>query len=169
MTRGFGARIGRRISAGWLVAVLSLLAACATLPDVKPFTDATVSLRSAVASGGAATVAELGRVESPGVKVEADKLAKAWEERDKLFTALIAYDNETTANQQSAASIRLEKARKVVESTTAAVSAMTDLKNELDKAIDAGAADADIKQLAKQVGTVIEKLQDVRTNVEAIR
>ena len=79
------------------------------------------------------------------------------------------FDNETTANQQSAASIRLEKARKVVESTTAAVSAMTDLKNELDKAIDAGAADADIKQLAKQVGTVIEKLQDVRTNVEAIR
>jgi hypothetical protein len=79
------------------------------------------------------------------------------------------FDNETTANQQSAASIRLEKARKVVESTTAAVSAMTDLKNELDKAINAGAADADIKQLAKQVGTVIEKLQDVRTSVEAIR
>jgi len=79
------------------------------------------------------------------------------------------FDNETTANQQSAASIRLEKARKVVDSATSAVSALIDLKKELNKAIDAGAADADMKQLAKQVGTVIEKLQDVRTSVEGIR
>jgi len=78
------------------------------------------------------------------------------------------FDAQTSANQQAAASIRLEKARRVVESTTAAVAAMMDLKKELDGAIDAGAADADISALAKTVGTLIEKLQAVRSDVETI-
>jgi len=135
MTRGFGARIGRRISAGWLVAVLSLLAACATLPDVKPFTDATVSLRSAVASGGAATVAELGRVESPGVKVEADKLAKAWEERDKLFTALIAYASSLQAIVDSG-SAGAESAKALADAVTKLASAANIVQPGAGPAVD---------------------------------
>ena len=72
---------------GWL------LAGCATLPDVQPFTDATVSLRSAVASSGAAVVGELQRVEIPGVKSNAAALETAWVERNKLFTSLVDYAN----------------------------------------------------------------------------
>ncbi len=73
--------------AGWL------LAGCASLPDVQPFTDATVSLRSAVASSGAAVVGELQRVEIPGVKANANALETAWVERNKLFTSLVDYAN----------------------------------------------------------------------------
>jgi len=78
------------------------------------------------------------------------------------------FDSQTAANQQAAASIRLEKARKVVESTTAAVAAMMDLKKELERTIEAGGADAEISTLAKQVGTLIGKLQAARNDVETI-
>ena len=78
------------------------------------------------------------------------------------------FDSQTSANQQTAASIRLEKARKVVESTTAAVGAMMDLKKELQNAIDAGVADTDITALAKQVTALVERLQAVRSDVETI-
>lgn len=86
----------------------------------------------------------------------------------ELATLRKKFDNQTSLNQQTAASIRLEKARKVVESTTAAVAAMMDLKRELEGAIDAGVADADISTLVKQVGNLIEKLQAVRSDVETI-
>jgi len=78
------------------------------------------------------------------------------------------FDSQTSANQQAAASIRLEKARKVVESTTAAVAAMMDLKKELERTIEAGGAGTDITTLARQVGTLVEKLQAVRNDVETI-
>jgi hypothetical protein len=76
------------------------------------------------------------------------------------------FDSQTAANQQAAASIRLEKARKVVESTTAAVAAMLDLKKDLDRAIDAGVADVDLTALARQVGALVERLQALRSAVE---
>ncbi len=78
------------------------------------------------------------------------------------------FDSQTVANEQTAAAIRLEKARKVVESTSAAVAAMVDLKKELDRAVDTGAANADLTALAQQVGTLIETLQAVRNDVETV-
>jgi hypothetical protein len=66
------------------------------------------------------------------------------------------FENQTTANQQSAASIRLERVRKVLESTTAAVTAMGDLKKELDQTIAGGGATPDITGLAAQVAGLIE-------------
>ena len=76
-----------------VVLVAWLFAGCANLPDVQPFTDATVSLRSAVASSGAAVVGELQRVEISGVKSNATALEAAWVERNKLFTSLVDYAN----------------------------------------------------------------------------
>jgi hypothetical protein len=76
-----------------LVLVAGLVAGCASLPDIQPFTDATVSLRSAVASSGAAVVGELQRVEISGVKSNATALEAAWVERNKLFTSLVDYAN----------------------------------------------------------------------------
>src|ERR1051325_9090405 len=44
------------------------------------------------------------------------------------------YENRTASIREAAASIRLEKARRVVDTTTGAVSAMMDLKKEIDRA-----------------------------------
>jgi hypothetical protein len=79
-----------------LVFVIAL-SGCASSPDVAPFTEATVSLRGAVASAGAATVAELGRTDLPNAKTQAQNLAAAWTERDRFFTALVAYANSLQA------------------------------------------------------------------------
>jgi len=136
MTLGLRGLIGGRLVAGCLAtALLSVLAGCATLPDVKPFTDATVSLRSAVASGGAATVAELGRVDNPGVKAEADKLAKAWEERDKLFAALIAYASSLQAIVDSG-SAGAESAKALADAVTKLASAANIVQPGAGPAVD---------------------------------
>lgn len=74
-----------------------LLSGCANLPDAQPFTDATINLRSAVASSGAAVVGELERTELQGVKEQAKKLEAAWTERNKLLTGLVEYANSIQA------------------------------------------------------------------------
>ena len=82
----------RRPSAALLLpALLLFLSGCANLPDTRPFTEATGSLRSAVASGGSATVAELVRIDTPGASAAAANLASAWAERDRTFSALTTY------------------------------------------------------------------------------
>ena len=91
-------RLDRRPVGALLGLVLvTILAGCASTPDIGPFTDATVSLRGAVASAGAATVAELGRTDLPNAQVQAQNLAAAWTERDRFFTALVAYANSLQA------------------------------------------------------------------------
>jgi hypothetical protein len=75
------------------------------------------------------------------------------------------FESQTTANQQSAASIRLERVRRVLESTTAAVTAMGDLKKELDQTIAGGAATPEVIALATQVAGLIDRLQAVRKDV----
>jgi hypothetical protein len=76
---------------------LSLLAGCATLPDVRPFADATISLRSAVAASGTEVVDELSNVEIEGARAEAKKLEAAWREHNKLLAALVEYANSLQA------------------------------------------------------------------------
>lgn len=78
---------------GSVAFALLFLTGCRSLPDVQPFTDATIGLRSAVASSGAAVVGELGQVEITGAKEEVGKLKDAWAERNRLFTALVQYAN----------------------------------------------------------------------------
>ena len=88
----------RRAFAALLALTLAVLVSgCRSLPDVSSFTAATGSLRSAVASGGSATVAELARVEIPGAAAASTNLANAWTKRERLFTALSAYANSLQA------------------------------------------------------------------------
>ena len=72
--------------------------------------------------------------------------------------------SQTAANEQAAKSIKLEKARKVVVAVTDTVSAMQDLKTQLEtlSATEESAAD-----LAKSLGKAIGTLQDLRAQVES--
>lgn len=82
-------------------AVITLLLAggCANLPDVRPFTDATISLRSAVTTSGEQVVSELQQAGAakPAIGDEAKKLAEAWAARNRLLTGLVEYANSLQA------------------------------------------------------------------------
>ena len=84
-----------------IVTIGVTLCGCVNLPDTQPFTSATVGLRSAVASSGAATVAELKLVNISGVKTEANNLEGAWAERNKLFSGLVQYADSLQAIVES--------------------------------------------------------------------
>ena len=74
-----------------LIAVIGAVCyGCAgPLPDVSPFVSASAQLRSGVASGGAATAAELARL--PGGDEYAKQLGTAWTSRVRLCDALVRY------------------------------------------------------------------------------
>lgn len=77
-------------------------------------------------------------------------------------------ESRTAANRETAASIRLEKARRVVAATTDAVASMMDLKKEIERAADSGIEDADLVALGKQLDNLIERTQTLRSQVETI-
>src|SRR6266487_6739476 len=96
MRQALAARFsGRRLRLDDTLVVSSFLflAGCAHLPDTRPFTDATINLRSAVASSGTAVVGELQRTPIEGVDREAKAIEDAWKERNRLFSALVDYAN----------------------------------------------------------------------------
>ena len=73
-----------------LLAVLSAaLVGCVSLPEVGPFVDATLQLRSAIVAAGRVTEAEIRRRED--LKEQADELHSLWEARVKAADALCAY------------------------------------------------------------------------------
>ncbi len=81
-------------------------------------------------------------------------------------------DSRTAANKAEAASIRLEKARRVVDATTEAVAAMIDLKKDLERAFKeagiAGDSGTDFSELAKKIDGLISRIQSVRNEVETV-
>lgn len=77
-------------------------------------------------------------------------------------------EGRTAINREAAASIRFEKARRVVAIATDAVAAMMDLKKEIERAADSGVQDADIVALGKQLDASIGRIQTLRNDVEAI-
>lgn len=78
-------------------AVGLLLSGCASLPDTQPFTDATLSLRSAVAASGTAVVAELRHTPLGHIEGSAKNLEDAWKTRDGVMSALVEYANSLQA------------------------------------------------------------------------
>jgi hypothetical protein len=102
-------------------AIVLLLAAgvgaCATVPDVAPFADATVQLRSAVAASGAAVETELRGVpkrtgtseaereeaqrQDRAVALAADKLQAAWHKRVQAMDALVVYSDSVQSIAKS--------------------------------------------------------------------
>jgi len=77
-------------------------------------------------------------------------------------------EGRAAANREAAASLRFEKARRVVMATTDSVAAMMDLKKEIERAADAGIQDADMVALGKQLDVLIERTQTLRNDVETI-
>lgn len=84
----------------------------------------------------------------------------------ELATLRKKIDNRTAANRESAASIRLEKARRVVDATTEAVAALIDLKKEIEEASGSGVDLAELKALAKKIDALVSRAQTLRNEVE---
>ncbi|MCU0969142.1 MAG: hypothetical protein MUF03_10045 [Rubrivivax sp.] len=84
----------------WLAAVLvpMMLAGCGTLPDAGPLVDASVQLRSAVASAGSATEVELRAAERAA---QADDFRAAWAVTDRSVAALVTYAESLSALVQA--------------------------------------------------------------------
>ena len=88
-----------------LPAMLALLTGCAALPDMTPYRDATLQLRSTVVAGGnavqsglesAAASYEKGDATATKIREEADKFNVEWQARIKGADALVAYSEAVT-------------------------------------------------------------------------
>ena len=88
-----------------LPVVLALLTGCATLPDMSPYRDATLQLRSTVVAGGnavqsglesAAASYEKGDATAAKIREEADKFNAEWQARIVGADALVAYSEAVT-------------------------------------------------------------------------
>jgi hypothetical protein len=77
-------------------------------------------------------------------------------------------ENRVAANLEAAAALRLEKAKRVVDSATQCVAVMLDLKKEIANASTNGASSAELAALEKQLETVIDGIQALRNDVEKI-
>lgn len=81
-------------------------------------------------------------------------------------------DSRTVANRAESASIRLEKARRVIDSTTESIGAMADLKKAIEDARADGAetqiSDADFRDLSRKIDAAISRIQSLRSDVEAL-
>ena len=78
-----------------LLLLMCFSGGCASLPDVRPFVDATYQMKSAVAQAGTTVTVELRYME--GGEAHADRLAEAWEARNKAFAAIAAYSDSLHA------------------------------------------------------------------------
>ncbi len=78
-----------------LALVVTLSSGCATLPNVSPFADATVQLRSAVITGGTAVETELR--ENSDLSKQADDFSKEWAARVRAMDALVKYSESLVA------------------------------------------------------------------------
>jgi hypothetical protein len=108
-----------------LVAAALLLGAtgCSTLPDTQPFTTATVSLQGAIASSGAAVVAEMKATPLLANGKVLTDLERAWVTRNEAMTALVAYARSL---EEIAAAGRAgeDSARKLVDAAGALAGAV---------------------------------------------
>jgi hypothetical protein len=90
----------RSIGIALLAPTLALLAGCASLPDITPYRDATVQLRSTVLVGGQAVESGLQSAaasldaspdQAKQLKAKADQFAKDWRTRVDAVDGLVAY------------------------------------------------------------------------------
>ena len=88
-----------------LPAMLAVLTGCASLPDMSPYRDATLQLRSAVVAGGNAVQAglesaaashETGDPTAKRIREKSDQFNDAWRARIEGADALLAYTEAVT-------------------------------------------------------------------------
>jgi hypothetical protein len=108
--------ISTRVILAGLIGATLLHAGCRTLPDTQPFTDATISLRAAVSTGGKSTVSELRRLKF--ADTEKDRMLREkvrdfetqWKARDNLMKAMSDYATSlqeiASAGKQGEESVR---------------------------------------------------------------
>jgi len=75
-------------------------------------------------------------------------------------------ESQVAENEKAAATLRLEKARRMVDATTGAIATMLDLKKELECAAATGASQADWEALATEINTLVARIQKLRNDVE---
>lgn len=75
--------------------LLPTLACSTTLPDVAPFAEATVHLRSSISVAGDAVIEELDRSQVSSERV--DQLRNAWERRNEIMEAMVVYADSLSA------------------------------------------------------------------------
>jgi hypothetical protein len=98
-------RLIRTVPGLLLPALLALLTGCAALPDMTPYRDATLQLRSAVVAGGnavqsgldsAAASYEAGDPTAKQIKAESDRFGAEWQARIEGADALVSYSEAVT-------------------------------------------------------------------------
>lgn len=86
-----------RIPLAGLIGATLLLAGCRSLPDTQPFTDATISLRAAVGTGGKSTLSELRRLKfadsdnGRALRAKVRDFETQWKARENLMKAMSDY------------------------------------------------------------------------------
>lgn len=85
----------------------------------------------------------------------------------ELATLRKSIDARAEANRQAAASIRLEKVRRVVDATTEAVTALKALQGHLESSDDVNDG-AKVMALLKDVDKAITSIQALRNDVETV-
>lgn len=115
---------------GWIWALLaSAVAGCGTLPDAKPFADASQSLAASVASAGQAVADSLGEAgalsesDDAAYKARADRFRAAWAERVAATRAVAAY-SESISQLISAGQEGAETVNKVGDSLSGLATAL---------------------------------------------
>lgn len=138
-----------------------LLVGCSTLPDAQPFAAATANLRSAVAASGVAVVSEIEQVEIEGVKAQAKSLEKAWEERNRVLSALVTYSSSLVEI--------VEAGKKGAEAAEAVADSVSSLAMAAGIAMPgAGEAGAVVTETAKFVYDQIAKARAARALEKAM-
>ena len=97
----------RRLARTLGVAIAVSAAGCASLPDARPFVEATTQYRSAIVASGGAIEGELREIKATA---EAEKFAREWNVRVQATEALVEYARSLAAiveaGNQGAASAR---------------------------------------------------------------
>jgi hypothetical protein len=93
----------------------------------------------------------------------ADRVAMVVGQSAELAGLTKKIQGQTAANAQSARSLRLEQAQKVVAATTDAVTAIKTLKTQIESQ---GSTDADVTALLDKMSATLQSQQDLRSTVE---
>lgn len=135
------------------------IVACGTIPDLEPYAQSTAALHSAVSSSHDLLYVAHEAIKDLG-KADINEAITGIENRTVELIRLtksvqsIAEDAEDVAS-----SLRLEKARRVVDSSTNVVNAIKELRTELDST-------GRDKKLETLASTSIKAVQDLRATIE---
>ncbi len=178
-----------------LPALLALMTGCASLPDVTPYRDATLKLRSTVLAGGHAVQAglETAAAEYPAqdpttkdLREKAARFSTAWQARIEGADALVAYteavaniaragaEGPATARSLADALIRLATGVGIALPPAGTVAPVTDVAAFVYGHIAAARASQSLDQALQAAQPAVDRVasvlsRDLRDSVEILR